>query len=692
MDRVLVVMIGGLQSKYIGEDVKPCQPWSWLRLPASIFPERFANPEKVRTIKDIEVAVGDQLIGQLPGKEVHFLPVTFSGRFHIGVFSRRSPEELAEEINHQIQDQYTRLSSNGDTISLVLLAFSAGALLARRAMLVGLQNQSPETCHVPWPRMVKTLVILSGITKGWQFTTATPAPLRFVGQAVRFLVPLNMLIWKLYRGSPFVVSTRLSFYDAFSPSDYPPLLLSAESWKPPRTIFFLGSKDEYVTPSDCLELDPGMAPVYIEIPNTTHVEMLKATGMKRGLVPRLIAEAITSSFDGQGKDEYSVAWKSHAADVSDIDDYLDPLDLKDDHKPDSDVEHVVIVMHGIRDDGFWAKRISREIKTLYRANHPGDQARRLRTVTPSYGFFSMWDFLFPGGRTRALYWFLDKYADIRRLYPSATKIDMIAHSNGTYLGAQALRDCENVRFRRMLFAGSVLRRDFWMQTIKGLPQRLEAFHNFIGREDLVVALLPGAMETIPLLNKLLNVGGAGAFGFLRLPDLSGPLNNLSEQKDPSFIEPTWLEHLGFGATQRLASGKGPHSASQRMIQGDHGAAIQEECWKTVAKFIVEDTISMEAILNANDLEAPCNPLRKVSRRSVSTMILTLARLSIGASIVPLLLFLLLFPLWYPFLILNALVPAVNLPLIGPFPVMTTALTYVVLFLLVWLLRNGLRYL
>jgi len=684
MDRVLVVMIGGLGNKYVGKGVRAGQPASWLRIPARFLPNRFAKPEEVRTIKDIEAAVGDQLLGQLPGKEIHFLPVSFSGRFHIGVFSQRNPEDLAKEINDQIEEKYTGLMRNGDTISLVILAYSAGALLAQQAMLLGLHNQSPNICHAPWPRMVKALVIFSGITKGWQFTTATPAPLRFLGQAVRFLLPLNFLGWKLYRGSPFVVGTRLSFFDAFSCNDHKPILASNESWNPPRTIFFLGSKDEFVTPSDCLDLDPGMKPVYIEIPHTTHSEMLNATGTKGGLVPRLIAEAITSSFDGQGKGKHSKDWMSHAADVSDIDDYLDPLDLKDDHKPDSDVEHVVIVMHGIRDDGFWAKRISREIKTLYRATHPGDNTRRLRTVTPSYGFFSMWDFLFPGGRTKALYWFLDKYADIRRLYPRATKIDLIAHSNGTYLGAEALKKCENIRFRRMLFAGSVVRRDFWMQSIKELPQRLEAFHNFIGREDLIVALLPGAMETIPLLNNLLDVGGAGAFGFLQLP-------NLSEQLHSSYREPSWLERLGFGAAQRLASGNGPHQASQRMIHGGHGAAIQEECWKTIAKFIVEDTISMEEILNSNNLDSPSNPLRKASRGWASTMAFTLIRLSIGALIVPSLLFLLLFPLWYPSLVLHQLVPALNPPLAGHFAVISASI-YIMLFALVWLLRNGLRYL
>jgi hypothetical protein len=413
--------------------------------------------------------------------------------------------------------------------------------------------------------------------------------------------------------------------------------------------------------------------------------MLNAAGRSGDLVPKLIAEAITTSFEGKQKPEYSSEWKLHAAAVSDIDDYLDPLDLKDDQMPDTEVEHVVIVMHGIRDDGFWAKRISREIKTLYRAQHTVDQARYLRTVTPSYGFFSMWDFLFPGGRTKALYWFLDKYADIRRLYPCVTKIDLIAHSNGTYLGAQTLRECKNVYFRRMLFAGSVVRRDFWMESIEKLSEKLESFHSFIGREDFVVALLPEAMETIPLLGKLLNVGGAGAFGFIQLP-------HLGKNSTLSLPESSCMNRLGFCAPQKQMSGKEPWTATQRMIKGGHGAAIQEESWKTIASFIVEGPGNMEEILDRQDRSDPTHALRRVSRGRASTLMLAVARVCIGFAIVPCLLFLLLFPAWYPFLILAGHVPAVNIPALGAFPLMISALAYSVLVVLVWILYNGLRYL
>ncbi|MCP9863538.1 hypothetical protein KBY77_10385 [Synechococcus sp. Cruz-7E5] len=689
MDRMLVVLVGGLANGYSGKDVRLGRPGTWSRLLASRFPETFARPEEIRTIKDIEAALRAEMDERLPQPQdqpINFLPVKYDGQFTVGPLSRRSPDVLAQQINEQIARKYAALSHAGGPVRLVLLTFSAGAILARRAMVLGL-NEGTKTVGAaarPWPEAVETVVILSGITKGWQFTTATPAPLRFVGQAIRFLVPFDLLIWKLYRGAPFVVDTRLAYTEAFSADTSDRQPDREVHRKPPRTVFFLGSRDEYVTPSDCLELHPDADPVYLEIPHTNHISMLTDAGKPGGLVPRLIGEAIAPQRDGEGKIQPSDEWMHHAANLSDIDDYLDPLDLQDDHMPDQDVDHVVIVMHGIRDDGFWAKRVSREIKTLYRARHPGETTRRLRTVTPSYGFFSMWDFLFPGGRTRALYWFLDKYADIRSLYPRAGKIDMIAHSNGTYLGAQALRDCQQVRFRRMLFAGSVVRRDFWMHPIPRLPERLEAFHSFIGREDLVVALLPGALETIPVLNDWLNVGAAGAFGFQRLPTLDAPL-------DGRIKGPSWTQSLGFGSAECRSVGEWPHQASQRMIRGGHGAAIQEDCWKAIADFVIDDR-SMDEILGSVSSTHQNHPLGQVSRGSLTSLVLNLLRFISGAVMVPLLFFLLLFPLWYPTLVLADRVPAITLPVLGGFPMLVPALLYLVLFILVSVLRNGLRYL
>lgn len=77
--------------------------------------------------------------------------------------------------------------------------------------------------------------------------------------------------------------------------------------------------------------------------------------------------------------------------AQDIDDYLDPMDLvleTPEQKVEEHVEHVVIIVHGIRDNGFWTKRVAKELKTLARVEQIS-----LRAPTPSYGYFSMWDFV-----------------------------------------------------------------------------------------------------------------------------------------------------------------------------------------------------------------------------------------------------------------------------------------------------------
>ena len=90
-----------------------------------------------------------------------------------------------------------------------------------------------------------------------------------------------------------------------------------------------------------------------------------------------------------------------------------------------------MVIHGIRDNGFWTKRVAREIKNLGRT-----EKINVRAPTPSYGYFSMWDFIKPGGREQATYWFMEQYANIKSHFPDA-KISFVGHSNGTYIAARS---------------------------------------------------------------------------------------------------------------------------------------------------------------------------------------------------------------------------------------------------------------
>ena len=61
---------------------------------------------------------------------------------------------------------------------------------------------------------------------------------------------------------------------------------------------------------------------------------------------------------------------------------------------------------------------------------------------------------------------MDRYAEARARYPRA-ELDYVGHSNGTYLAAKALHDYPAAHFKHIVFAGSVVRRDYdWLALIK----------------------------------------------------------------------------------------------------------------------------------------------------------------------------------------------------------------------------------
>jgi pimeloyl-ACP methyl ester carboxylesterase len=672
--KTLVVFVGGFRDGYTGEPISPRNPTNFRNLLGKVFPKCFAKGRV--TVHDLAQVVKNRFdaIEKNP-REYEYLTIDFNKgctnsnldkhnpdpKYNIGFpFNKKKPEEISKQIACQIAGRF----NFKDITEIIIVTYSAGALLTRSAML----EPSHEYWNNDWAESVTKIVMLSGIIKGWQFTTAFPALYRFFGQALLPIFNSEFMGWKFFNGSPFVVSTRIAYAKKFQDK--------------PKTIFILGSRDQFMTPSDCLELDNRSNPVYLEIPNTNHMQMLtKATTDK--VVSNLICEAIQKDVE----DAKSPEWINYAANLTDIDDFIDPYDKGDSSLVYEDVEKVVMIIHGIRDNGFWTKRISREIKKKWRKINPS-KPRAIRVVTPSYGFFSMWDFLVPGGRRRALYWFLDKYGDIKALYPKAETIDLIAHSNGTYLGAEALKQCDQAEFTKVIFAGSVVRRDFWDKKLRG---KLNYFYNFIGRDDLVVGLLPGAMEIIPYLNKRLNVGGAGSYGFYRLP-----------QSNNSKDDPTeYRRSEGFNFWNKLGLGKDVNSQSsacfgQRMIIGGHGAAIRESCWKVLAEYIVqsEPEKSIEEIVKAEGQENPNSqhPLVSVRRSWIYRNGLTLLKIFIGIIIFPLLGISLLFPVWYPMLLLSGTITEYSKPIILSLPLFISPIYYLFIYASVYLLRNGLRYL
>jgi hypothetical protein len=482
-------------------------------------------------------------------------------RLPLGVFSTAEPNDLVDLI---ITDVTARFAAKPFD-ELIIIGFSAGTILARSvyATACGAVAKANDTLNpeaaAPWASKVSRMVLLAGVTRGWELSSATPAGLRFIAKLgllwlnrwARLRHGRASFIEQIKRGAPFVVETRLKLLQV-------ELAVAAGTWASlPHTVLLLGSQDEFVSPADAMDLGPRDDCSYIEVPQSSHMSIFdicanmlsgsdsKLSANARADAARRRASLIRRALIDDPDDLADVAM--HA---DDIDDYSDPMDRLGQSGFSAplgsrrDIDQVVFVIHGIRDSGFWTKRIAREIKQL------GHQRTLvIRAPSPSYGFFSMWDFVNPWGRRDATYWFLERYAEVKRLWPEA-QVSYIGHSNGTYLAANALEICSMVAFERVVFAGSVVRTDYaWSDR----GERVGKVLNLIATADMVVAALPGAFERLGL--RRLNVGGAGVEGFSDL-------------------------HPG---------DQGTRVDNFKFVAGGHGAAIEEPMWQDLARYVVDGT-------------------------------------------------------------------------------------------------------
>ena len=92
--------------------------------------------------------------------------------------------------------------------------------------------------------------------------------------------------------------------------------------------------------------------------------------------------------------------------------------------------HLIITVHGIRTFGQWQERLEALLK---RGAHPGE---RLEVVHYKYGYFSAFAFLSVALRWVAVRRFRAELLSLTR--EPCTRVDIVAHSFGTYLVARAL--------------------------------------------------------------------------------------------------------------------------------------------------------------------------------------------------------------------------------------------------------------
>lgn len=155
---------------------------------------------------------------------------------------------------------------------------------------------------------------------------------------------------------------------------------------------------------------------------------------------------------------------------------------------------VVVLIHGIRDYGLWQQEIR---DTL--------EAEGFHVESTNYGRFNLIEFLLPFNffRKRAAAEMLIWLNAVFYRYPGSS-VSIIAHSFGTYVISQIIKDNFNIKIDRIIFCGSVVKYNF-------------PFQNFSSRFKGDILNEVGTRDIWPAMAESLTTGygSAGTFGFRR---------------------------------------------------------------------------------------------------------------------------------------------------------------------------------
>lgn len=458
--------------------------------------------------------------------------------------------------------------------SITLIGHSFGAVLARKILVIAYGEQAdakgrvatpfePEfdryKAGLAWAPKIRRMVLLAGMNRGWTVTSAmdwTTSVAWSFGQLVGEISDMlghPRTVFAIRRGAPFLVNTRLQWLALMNPDfGHRPELMAVQ---------LLGTRDELVAPDDNVDFSvdqfgdaphedhkddapaaqPGKSYFYLDVPNSDHDSIID------------VAETAANVPGGDAQDREARAGRRELLMLA-VAGRRDELVARGVPRarmadvlpsaPNFEVTDVVFVIHGIRDKGFWTQKVAGTIKRLA---PPG----RFSSCTATYGYFAMLPFFIGSVRQRKVEWLMDQYVEVRARYPRAN-FHYVGHSNGTYLAAKALQDYPAARFDHVVFAGSVVRRDYdWLRLIDPASRgstrspQVKKVLNYVATRDWVVALFPKAVQRL----RIFNLGSAGHDGFCQ------------------------------------ASPGGPVYET-RYIVGKHGAGHQEPHWEGIARFII----------------------------------------------------------------------------------------------------------
>lgn len=478
----------------------------------------------------------------------------------LGPWNFDDPEVVAEELVLRLH----QLNQVRNYQQITLVGHSSGAVFARKLWVLAHGAQFDGTAErqrfATWPSRINRIVLLAGMNRGWSVDSAMGVLTRIqftAGAMLGHLISafsyghLEPTVFGFRRGAPFLTRMRLQWLEVERTIKF-----RAEAL--PITVQVVGTKDDLVAPTDHIDRASGKSFHYVEIVEAEHANIIK---VDHSLLDK-------SSSNGCGDPDGSVQM-AHAVRVclaligfremiEDI--QIDPSAVQqlaretliDDRLPlqaETGITDTVFVVHGIRDPGYWARRIA---ILLAERTKDIDDARKFEAFADSYGYFPMVPFITPWARRTKVEWMLDLLVTRLSKEPNA-RLHYVGHSNGTYLLGMILKvlPMRQLRFERVVTAGSVLPSSYeWPITTHGAGVGCVA--NYVATADWVVAIFPYGISVYELVGEL---GAAG--------------------------------HKGFGGRADVG-GVSPGSLgvwNVRWVQGSHAAALQQRRWDEIVRFV-----------------------------------------------------------------------------------------------------------
>jgi len=468
-------------------------------------------------------------------------------------FSRRSSKEIVSKLKNQIRELHKLYNYD----EIILVGHSFGAQIVRALYCSTWQDKDPDGEKHNWYRLnpkdkwienVKRVIYISGFHRGWSKETIINRQTKIGITAANFIG--NMISFFDWMLKPFVFVPRITptIFDAkFGAQSLVRLRLKVlrlnqflaekNKFKSPITIQVLGTRDDMVKPVTQIDATPDAKTYIAEIHGSGHTDILKTPNAQDWSDE----DQISSSHAEERKRVFGVILHATEEQLSDWDDdQIFTTDEYDFEEQKPLVTDVVFIVHGIRDLAYWTPKLARKIKSIAKSR-TSHSNRVVECATPTYGYFPIVDFLMPYLRRNKVSWLADRYVSLKAKYPDAD-IHYIGHSNGTQIFCEAIQKYPEFKFKNVVFAGSVVRRNFpWRLHIDKNVHRLR---NYIASGDLVVALFPKALQWSPFFN----LGSGGHDGF----------NSLHEK----------IENIAY-------------------VSGAHGAAIQDDVWDDIAGFILD---------------------------------------------------------------------------------------------------------